>query len=132
MLEITLTIGESGPVVKLSGECDMSVAGQLSDALDTQIADGAQHLSIDISELRFADSACIGAFVRAHRALQERGGTMELAFPRPAVAKALSLLGVDQALTVRTRTGAPAAGPRTELSLSMITGTCDGSCPDLG
>ena len=114
-------------MVTLSGECDVSVAGQLGDALDTQIADGARHLCVDISELRFADSACIGVFIRAHQVLEERGGTLELAFPQPAVARALGLLGVDQALTVRTR-----PGPGADASLRTTTGTCDGRCPDPG
>jgi anti-sigma B factor antagonist len=108
MLEITVAAGESGPVVKLSGECDMSVTGQLNDALDAQIDAGAQHLTVDLSGLRFADSACINTLVQAHLMLTERGRTFELAFPQPAVARTLALLGVDQALPVRTATGAGA------------------------
>lgn len=42
MLQITVAAGESGPVVRLSGECDLSVTRQLSDALNAQIASGAQ------------------------------------------------------------------------------------------
>ena len=108
MVEITVAAGESGPVVKLSGECDMSVTGQLNDALDAQIDAGAQHLTVDLSGLRFADSACVNTLVQAHLALTERGGTLELAFPQPKVATTLGLLGVDQALPVRTQTGAGA------------------------
>ena len=108
MLEITVAAGKSGPVVKLSGECDMSVTGQLSDALDAQIGGGAQHLTVDLSGLRFADSACINTLVRAHLVLTERGGMLELAFPQPKVAATLALLGVDQALPVRTQTAAGA------------------------
>ena len=108
MLEISVTAGESGPVVKLSGECDMSVTGQLSDALDAQMAGGARHLTVDLSGLRFADSACINTLVRAHLVLTERGGILQLAFPQPKVAATLGLLGVDQALPVRTQTGAGA------------------------
>ncbi|MBO0822739.1 MAG: STAS domain-containing protein [Actinobacteria bacterium] len=104
MLEITVADGESGPVVKLSGECDMSVSGQLSDALAAQIDGGAQHLTVDLSGLQFADSACINTLVQAHLVLTERGGTFELAYPQPKVARALGLLGVDQTLPVWTQT----------------------------
>jgi len=103
MLQITVAGDESGPVVRLSGECDLSVTGQLSDALNAQIAGGQQHLTVDLSGLRFADSACIRVLVKAHRALTERGGTLELAFPQRSVARVLSLLGVDQRLPVRLR-----------------------------
>lgn len=101
MLEISVTAGESGPGVRLSGECDMSVTGQLGDALDGQIAGGARHLAVDLSGLRFADSDCINTLVQAHLALTQRGGILQLAFPQPKVAATLGLLEVDQALPVR-------------------------------
>jgi hypothetical protein len=78
LLEITVGTGESGPVVRLSGEADLTTAGQLSDAL------------------------------------KDRGGILELARPQPAVAAALSLLGVDQVLTVRGQVGAGAPGAGTD------------------
>jgi len=120
MLQITVASEESGPVVRLSGECDLSVTGQLSDALNAQIAGGQQRLTVDLSGLRFADSACIRVLVKAHLALTERGGTLELAFPRPSVARVLSLLGVDRRLPVRMR---PSAGDAPDAPLWMVTGT---------
>jgi anti-anti-sigma factor len=106
MLEIAVAAEESGPVVKLSGECDMSVAVQLSDALHAQMAGGVQHLTVDLSGLRFADSSSIRVLVQAHQVLTEAGGTLELAFPQPTVARTLNLLGVDQVLPVRTQADA--------------------------
>lgn len=120
MLQIIVAAEESGPVVRLSGECDISVAGQLSDALNAQIAGGQQHLTVDLSGLRFADSTCIRSLVKAHLALAERGGTLELAFPRPSVARVLRLLGVDQRLPVRMQ---GSAGGTTDAPLCVdITG----------
>ncbi len=114
LLEITMAAGDCGPVMKLSGECDVSVAGRLSDAVDAQLSGGTRHLVMDVSELRFADSASIRVLVRAHQVLAARGGGLELAFPQPVVAAALSLLGVDQVLTVRTRAGAETPAPDTD------------------
>jgi anti-sigma B factor antagonist len=105
LLEITVETGTSGTVMKLSGECDLTTTGQLSDALGAQIATGVQHLTIDLSALRFADSMTIREFIEAHHALKTAGGTLELLRPQPAVAKSLRLLGVDQILTVRDKTG---------------------------
>jgi anti-anti-sigma factor len=101
LLEISVEAGTSGPVVRLSGESDLSTAVQLSDALTAQIASGARHLVIDLSALRFADSATIKAFTAAHLALNDAGGTLELLSPQPAVARTLSLLGVDQVIAIR-------------------------------
>ena len=54
-----------------------------------------------MAELRFDDSAVIRALVLAHRTLKQRGGGLALAHPQPVVARALSLLGVDQAIEIR-------------------------------
>jgi anti-anti-sigma factor len=73
--------------VVLSGESDVSAAAELTAAPTMQIVADARHLTVDLSGLRFADSASIQAFVRADRALKADGGTMELVTPEPAVAR---------------------------------------------
>ena len=108
LLEISVAAGESGPVVTLSGEADVTTVAELSEALTAQLAVGARHLTVDLSGLRFADSAVIRELVMADRRLKDRGGGLELANPRPAVARALSLLGVDQVIEVRDGTNAGA------------------------
>ena len=104
-LEITVETGASGPVMKLSGECDLTTTGQLSDAINEQIASGVRHLTIDLSGLRFADSMTVREFIEAHHALKNAGGALELLRPQGAVAKSLRLLGVDQVLTIRAKAG---------------------------
>src|SRR6202007_764865 len=89
---------EPGPVLTLSGEADLTTVAELSEALTAQLASGARHLTVDLSRLRFADSAVIRSLVLADRTLKQRGGGLALAHPQPVVARALSLLGVDQAI----------------------------------
>ena len=108
LLEISEAAGESGPVVTLSGEADVTTVAELSEALTAQLASGARHLTVDLSGLRFADSAVIRELVMADRKLKDRSGGLELANPQPAVARALSLLGVDQMIEVRDGTNAGA------------------------
>ena len=108
LLEISVAAGESGPVVTLSGEADVTTVAELSEALTAQLASGARHLTVDLSGLRFADSAVIRELVMADRKLKDGGGGLELANPQPAVARALSLLGVDQVIEVRDGTNAGA------------------------
>jgi anti-sigma B factor antagonist len=105
LLDISVKAGASGPVMKLSGESDLTTAGQLSDALGSQLASGTPHLTIDLSALRFADSATFRVLIEARRAYENAGGTLELLNPQPAVAQAIQLLGIDQVLTIRTSTG---------------------------
>ena len=67
---------------------------------------------LEISGLQFADSAVIRVLVLADRTLKKRGGHLELVHPQPAVARALSLLGVDRVIEVRGGTSAGAEPER--------------------
>ena len=96
-----MAAGEPGPVLMLSGEADLTTAAELGEALTAQLAIGARHLTVDLSGLRFADSAVIRELVLAGRKLKDRDGGLELANSQPAVTRALSLLGVDQAIEIR-------------------------------
>jgi anti-sigma B factor antagonist len=112
LLEISVAAGEAGPVLTLSGEADLTTVAELTEALTAQLAIGARHLTVDLSRLRFADSAAIRALVLADRTLKKRGGGLTLTHPQPVVARALSLLGVDQALEIRDGMSARADSDR--------------------
>jgi len=72
-LNVSVAAGESGPVVVLSGEADLTTAARLSQALTAQISGGARYLTVDLSRLRFADAAAIRALVLASRTLNDQG-----------------------------------------------------------
>jgi anti-sigma B factor antagonist len=100
-LGIRVAAGESGPVLVLSGEADITTLAQLESALSAQLAAGAGALTVDLSGLGFADSATIGALVRAARTLRSQGRRLDLASPQPALARMLALLGVDEVVPIR-------------------------------
>jgi anti-anti-sigma factor len=112
-LEIAIAADERGPAIVLSGETDLTTVPDLSAVLTAQLANGTRHLTVDVAALMFADSASIRALVLTAPALKQRGGDLVLVWPQPAVARVLSLLGVDQMITVRlsadteTEPGAP-------------------------
>ena len=112
LLGITVESLQSGVVVRLSGEADLSTIGQLRDVLNGQISGGVRQLTIDLSGLRFADSSSIRALTEAHLALKAQGGSLELVSPQPNVARILVLLGIDQVLTVRPQPDSGPAGAR--------------------
>jgi anti-anti-sigma factor len=95
-LEASVADEASGPVIMLYGEADLTSAPQLSALITTQLSGGARHLTIDVSRLSFADSATIRALALAARTLRERGGTLALRHPQPAVARVLALTGVER------------------------------------
>ena len=104
MLTASVGPGESGPLIVLSGEADLTGTGQLSALITAQLSRGTPQLTVDASELSFADSMTIRILVLAARILKERGGGLVLLRPQRAVARILEIMGADQAITIRGET----------------------------
>lgn len=100
MLRVSVTVGEAGPIIALSGEADASNAAQLSDAITAQLAGGAVYLTIDAAELNFADSMSIGVLTGAAKALKGLGGGLILLRPQGSLVRTMTLLGADRVLTI--------------------------------
>ena len=92
--------GESGPVITLSGAASLTSAAQLNALITVQLSGGTRHLTIDVSGASFADSAAIRTLVLAARTLKERGGTLVLLHPQPAVARSLAVTGAEQMFAI--------------------------------
>jgi len=101
MLRASVAAGISGPVVILSGETDLTSAGQLSALIAAQLSGGTRQLTVEVSGLRFADTASIRTLVLAAKTLKERGGSLVLLRPQPTIARVLDLLGAAQMFTIR-------------------------------
>ena len=113
MLRASDAAGMSGPVVILSGETDLTSAGQLSALITAQLSGGTRQLTLDVSGLRFADTASIRTLVLAAKTLKERGGSLVLLRPQQAMARLLDLLGAAQMFTIRGEThGEPGSEDR--------------------
>jgi anti-anti-sigma factor len=95
--------GESGPLITLSGEVDLSTVAELSDLVSAQLAGGTVHLTIDVSGMSFADSASMRVLMLAAMTLRKRGGGLVLLRPQPALARLLDIMDADQVITVRSR-----------------------------
>jgi anti-sigma B factor antagonist len=97
----SVAAGESGQVITLSGETDLTTVARVTALISGQLPAGTLELTIDVSGLRFADTASIRTLVLVARTLEARGGRLVLLHPQPPVARALALLGADQMLTIR-------------------------------
>lgn len=106
MLRASVEADESGMVIVLAGEADLTSAEQLEALVAGQLAEGTRQVTIDVSGLRFADTASIRTLVLAARTLTERGGRLVLLDPQKAVARVLALLGADQMVTIQRKTPA--------------------------
>jgi stage II sporulation protein AA (anti-sigma F factor antagonist) len=85
--------GETGRLA-LFGEIDHSTAEQLDDAVVGLLDSGIRTFAVDFAQLRFFDSACIGALVRMHQLVADRDGTVKLINVNRNARRILELTGL--------------------------------------
>jgi anti-anti-sigma factor len=90
----------SGPVVVLSGEADLTSAGQLRELLASETQRAGRRLTVDVSDLCFVDSTALSVFLVTAKMLRERDGELVLMHPQKLVAEVLGLLGADKVIRV--------------------------------
>jgi anti-anti-sigma factor len=103
VLRASTAAGESGPVISLSGEADVTTAEELAAVIDAQVTPSRRYLTIDVSELAFADSASVKVLILTARSLRMRGGDLLLLDPQVPLTRVLSILGADQMMTILHR-----------------------------
>ena len=84
---------------RLVGELDASNAGQLWDAISSEL-DQTGDLTLDLSGLAFMDSSGIQILVNAAHGLADHG-TLILVSPGPLVRRLLALIPVERLENVR-------------------------------
>src|ERR1700739_3630274 len=89
-------------LVIATGEIDLYTAPRLQSELAAVIASAApaSRVIVDMSVGDFCDSTGMNVLLSCLRQARERGGELELAAPRPAVRKILSVTGLDAVFTV--------------------------------
>ena len=106
MLRWSVTAGESGPLIVLRGEVDLTNAAELSELVTGQLADETLHLTVDVGGLDFADTAGIRVFLLAAKTLRQRGGDLVLLRPQRTLGRILEILGAEEVLAIQGGTGA--------------------------
>ena len=113
------------PVVRASGELDLSTAARLCRTIQTATAGPRPRLTIDATALTFCDSTGLRALVGAVREVDIQGGRATVVVsPDGMLDRVLQITGLDEFLqvsrrhsaTLRTATrsvsGCSASGPR--------------------
>ena len=109
-LRVSVTSGNAYTVVALAGESDVYTYDQLRGALETEAANGAGLLIVDLSGLEFMDSTGVQVLLDTRVMMDNRGGRLALASPQNTVARVLSLVGADQLIPVYPSVDSAAAG----------------------
>ncbi|PRY00561.1 STAS domain-containing protein [Allonocardiopsis opalescens] len=89
-------------VVSATGEVDATNAPRLAAALNAVLDDPGDCLGIivDLAEVTFCDSRCIGVLVAAYRRARERRISLVAAAPQRPVYRLLVIAGIDQVLSI--------------------------------
>lgn len=84
------------PMLKITGELDLSNVGSLRAAIDATYGRGVDHIVFDLSGLSFMDSSGLAMLLSC----AERIATVELRHPPPLIRRILELTGVSEVFVV--------------------------------
>ena len=88
---VSVTAHAGTPVVALAGEADVTARAALGDVLAAEAARRPRLLVVDLSALRFIDSAALHVILQAHKDLRAAGCALALAGASGGVARVLEL-----------------------------------------
>ncbi len=90
---INLEVEQRGDatVVRPHGSIDDVAAHHLGEALMAQMDQGARSLVVDMSDVSFVTSSCLGAFMMAHKRVKKCGGGLRIANAQPLVREVLQI-----------------------------------------
>jgi anti-anti-sigma factor len=108
-LKVSVRAEGSYTLVTLAGESDANTRQSLRDLLESEASKDGRRLIIDLSGIRFMDSAGLHVLVDVRAILLDRGGELLLVAPQPVVARVMSLVGADQLIPVYADLGAALA-----------------------
>ena len=79
--------------VKIEGELDLAVAGQLDEVL-TAAAEECSRVLVGLERCAFIDSSGIAVILRAHNRMAEEGNRLAVYAPADQVERVLSMTGL--------------------------------------
>ncbi len=103
-------------VLQVAGEVDLATRDELRERLLALVAEGAQHLVVDLTALEFIDSSGLGVLIRVRNVMQEQGGSLTLVANQERILKPFRVTGLaDNYFTiVASVEAAVSAGDGTE------------------
>ncbi len=100
-LQVSVVSGEAGPILVLAGEADLTSVARLGEVITAQVSEPAVRLTIDATNLRFADTASVRTLAMAALKARTGAGSVTLLNPQPPVARVLDLLCLDELFAIR-------------------------------
>lgn len=95
VLGVHLATDTTVAAARLTGELDRISGAQLTAVLDQLRADDYLQVVLDVSGLQFLDAGGLDVLVRADARFRERGGRLVLTHPTAAIARILTITGLE-------------------------------------
>lgn len=91
-LNISARASRDAIVLAFSGEADAAAGPLVAHALHQATAYGHTRIQVDLAELEFIDTHCLGILFDTHEDLRANGGDLVLRSPQPPVRRLLDIL----------------------------------------
>jgi anti-anti-sigma factor len=97
MTEFTLVCRQTplADVIKLSGDADLYVAPELAKCLDEVVSRAPRAAVVDLTNVTFLDSTCLGLLLRFRRDAEHTGTPLFLVCDNHAILRTLTVTGLD-------------------------------------
>ena len=86
-------------MLALSGELDVVSAPALEQHLNEALSEPGAHVTLDLSDLQFVDSAGVSVLIKAKQDAESNGRTLVLGRPTEQVHRVFALVGLADWLT---------------------------------
>jgi anti-sigma B factor antagonist len=95
-MEIRQHASDGIAVVELAGRLTINdQPGMLKDAVASAVANGAKHVLLDLSGVRYIDSTRLGEIIAAHVTVSRQGGRLKLVATPDRIVELLEIAGLD-------------------------------------
>lgn len=82
-------------IVRVKGELDLAVADRFREEMEEKLQqEKLKNLIVDLGEVSFIDSSCLGVILGRYKRLSEQGGTVAIIRAQPQVRRVLELSGI--------------------------------------
>ncbi|WP_126992289.1 STAS domain-containing protein [Thermosipho globiformans] len=100
MYEVTKL--ENIPVIKITGEIDISNAYEMKQFIHENILNnGEKYCILDLSHLKYIDSSGLGILVGLHKSFKLQGGEIVLVNMNENIKNLLKLTSLDRVLNIK-------------------------------
>ena len=101
LLETEIRSVGTHALVILAGELDVSSVGLLYQQLAALSAEGICHVSLNMAEVTFVDSAGLSVLVSAHKRVESMNGELIIFSPSAQLRKLFEICSLDSYLNIR-------------------------------